>query len=431
MGDPVCHRRFAGQTLVVERVSGLRELLLALARRDVSNGCLGGCIESSGDNVACIGDCGTGFAAHAVSGLLAARRSANRQDEDCGSRDEATGKCQHRLLPLVNSGAFRHPSDTRRPGTPNAENGRPARVHQAFAFGLVGSSAVLIATAPVVAAAAEHLPAWKAVILGLVEGITEFLPISSTGHLLVAERLLDLGTTKTSLDAIDAYTVIVQLGAIVAVLVVSWRRVLDVFNGLIGRSEKGRKLLINLIVSFLPAAVIGFVGKKLIEEHLLKPIPVAAAWIVGGVAILLLATRYRSAASSGSSLDQLTIRNAAIIGFAQAVAMWPGVSRSLITILAAVLIGMKLRDAVEYSFLLGLLTLGAASVYSILKDGSLVGDTYGWSSPILGMVVAFVSALIAVKWMVAYLNHRDLTIFGWYRLAAGAACIALVVSHTI
>ena len=285
--------------------------------------------------------------------------------------------------------------------------------------------------ASTIAASAETLPAWKAVILGLVEGITEFLPISSTGHLLVAERLLDLGTTTAAKDAIDAYTVIVQLGAILAVLVVSWRRVLDVLNGLIGRSEKGRKLLINLVVSFVPAAIIGFVGKKLIEEKLLKPIPVAIAWAVGAAVILLMVGRYRRAVTTGTGMDALTPRNAAIIGFAQTLAMWPGVSRSLVTILAAVLIGMKLRDAVEYSFLLGLLTLGAASVYSIAKDGSLVGDTYGWSSPILGMVVAFASALIAVKWMVAYLNNRDLTIFAWYRFAAAAACIALVVAGTI
>lgn len=285
--------------------------------------------------------------------------------------------------------------------------------------------------ASTIAASAETLPAWKAVILGLVEGITEFLPISSTGHLLVAERLLDLGTTTAAKDAIDAYTVIVQLGAILAVLVVSWRRVLDVLNGLIGRSEKGRKLLINLVVSFVPAAIIGFVGKKLIEEKLLKPIPVAIAWAVGAAVILLMVGRYRRAVTTGTGMDALTPRNAAIIGFAQTLAMWPGVSRSLVTILAAVLIGMKLRDAVEYSFLLGLLTLGAASVYSIAKDGSLVGDTYGWSSPILGMVVAFASALIAVKWMVAYLNNRDLTIFAWYRFAVAAACIALVVAGTI
>jgi undecaprenyl-diphosphatase len=287
---------------------------------------------------------------------------------------------------------------------------------------------VLYAAATVTA---EHLPAWKAVILGLVEGVTEFLPVSSTGHLLVTERLLDLGTNSATKDAIDAYTVIVQLGAIVAVLVVSWRRVLDVLNGLIGRSEKGRKLLINLIVSFIPAVFFGLLGKKVIEKHLLRPVPVGLAWIAGGVVILLLASRYRAAAKTGWSMDRLTVRHAAIIGGAQVLALWPGVSRSLVTILAGVLLGMKLRDAVEYSFLLGLLTLGAASVYSIAKDGSLVGDTYGWSSPILGMVVAFVSALIAVKWMIAFLNNRDLTLFAWYRLAAGAVCLGLVVAGTI
>lgn len=281
------------------------------------------------------------------------------------------------------------------------------------------------------AAAAEQLPAWKAVILGLVEGVTEFLPISSTGHLLVAERLLDLGTTPATKDAIDAYTVIIQLGAIVAVLVVSWRRVLDVLNGLVGRSDTGRRLLVNLVISFVPAAVIGLLGKTLIEDELLKPVPVALAWIVGGAVILGLAALYRDAASTGFGLDTLTSRHAALIGGAQVLAMWPGVSRSLVTILGGILVGMKLRDAVEYSFLLGLLTLGAASVYSIAKDGSLVGDAYGWGSPLIGMAVAFVSALIAVKWMVAYLNNRDLTVFAWYRLGAGAATLLLVALGTI
>lgn len=285
--------------------------------------------------------------------------------------------------------------------------------------------------AETLASSAEQLPAWKAVILGLIEGITEFLPVSSTGHLLVAERLLDLGTTTATKDAIDAYTVIIQLGAIVAVLMVSWRRVLDVLNGIVGRSEKGRRLFVNLIVSFVPAAVIGLVGQKLIEDELLKPVPVAIAWLVGGVAILGFATRYRSAAAAGNGIDSLNAKSAALIGSAQALAMWPGVSRSLVTILAAVFIGLRLRDAVEYSFLLGLVTLGAASVYSIAKDGSLVGDTYGWGAPLIGMAVAFISALIAVKWMVAYLNNRDLTIFAWYRIAIGAAALALAAAGTI
>ena len=287
---------------------------------------------------------------------------------------------------------------------------------------------MLLAT---VAATTEQLPAWKAVILGLVEGITEFLPISSTGHLLVAERLLDLGTTPATKDALDAYTVIIQLGAIVAVLVVSWRRVLDVLNGLIGRSATGRRLLLNLVVSFVPAAIIGLAGKKLIEDQLLKPVPVALAWIVGGIAIMGLATRYRGSASSGGGLDQLSTKNALVIGLAQTLALWPGVSRSLVTILAAVFVGLNLRDAVEYSFLLGLLTLGAASVYSFAKDGSLVGDAYGWGTPLIGIVVAFVSALLAVKWMVAYLNNRDLTVFAGYRIAIGVATLVLVVVGTI
>lgn len=272
----------------------------------------------------------------------------------------------------------------------------------------------------------------KAVALGLIEGITEFLPISSTGHLLVAERLFDVGTqSDDAKKAADAYAIIIQLGAIAAVLVISWRRVLDVLHGVVGKSPTGRRLLLNLIAAFIPAAVIGVLFDSTLEKHLLKPIPVAVAWVVGGVAIIVLATRFRSTHSSGRLLDAMTPKHALIIGVAQALALWPGVSRSLVTIVGAILLGFRLSDAVEFSFLLGLCTLSAAAGYSLLKDGSLVFDTFGVLTPLLGMAVAFVSAAVAVKWMVAYLNKRDLSLFGFYRVGVGLLTFALVAADKV
>jgi undecaprenyl-diphosphatase len=272
----------------------------------------------------------------------------------------------------------------------------------------------------------------KAIALGLIEGITEFLPISSTGHLLVAEKLMDIGTQDTaSKDAADAYAVIIQLGAIVAVLLISWKRVLDVLQGLIGKSETGRRLLINLIAAFVPAAVVGVLLDKLLEKHLLKPVPVAIAWLVGGAAIIALAKKFKAAQHAGRLLDSMTPKDAVMIGVAQSVALWPGVSRSLVTILGAILLGFRLRDAVEFSFLLGLCTLSAAAGYSLLKDGSLVFDTFGTTTPLIGMVVAFVSAAVAVKWLVSYLNKHDLSMFGIYRLFAGVVTLGLVAANKL
>lgn len=272
----------------------------------------------------------------------------------------------------------------------------------------------------------------KAIVLGLIEGITEFLPISSTGHLLVAEKLMDIGTQdEAAKKAADAYAVIIQLGAIAAVLLISWKRVVDVLQGVVGRSDTGRRLLVNLIAAFVPAAMVGVLLDSLLEKHLLKPIPVAFAWLVGGVAIIATAKRFKAAQHAGRLLDSMTARDALMIGVAQSVALWPGVSRSLVTILGAILLGFRLRDAVEFSFLLGLCTLSAAAGYSLLKDGSLVFDTFGTTTPLIGMVVAFVSAAIAVKWLVAYLNKHDLSLFGIYRLVAGFVTLGLVAANKL
>jgi len=173
----------------------------------------------------------------------------------------------------------------------------------------------------------EHLSALDAVILGLVEGITEYLPVSSTGHLVVTGELLDLGTTEASKEAIDSYTVIIQFGAILAVLIIYRKRVADVLLGVVGRSESGRRMLIALLVAFLPFGIIGLLFNESVDEHLLKPVPIAIAWLVGGLVILFLLDRLRQNATIGTALEEISVRQAAIIGIVQVFALWPGVSR--------------------------------------------------------------------------------------------------------
>ncbi len=274
----------------------------------------------------------------------------------------------------------------------------------------------------------SSLSAIHAIILGLVEGLTEFLPISSTGHLLVAERILGLGGTDAADTALDTYAICIQAGAILAVLVLYRSRIIELFQGLVGRSDEGRRLLIALFVAFLPAALVGVVAIDSIRSVLFGVAPVAAAWIVGGLFILWV-TRQPWRRGGSLELESLTVRHAFLIGLAQMAALWPGVSRSLVTIIAALAIGYSMRAAVEFSFLLGLLTLGVATVYEGLRSGDQLVATFGVATPVLGLVVAFVSAVVAVRWMVAWLQSRGLEVFGYYRVLIGvAAVIGLILT---
>lgn len=260
----------------------------------------------------------------------------------------------------------------------------------------------------------------KAVILGAVEGITEFLPISSTGHLLVTQRLLGLGTGAGK-TAADTYVVSIQIGAILAVVALYRHRIAQMFSGLVGRDVDGRRLLINLSIAFLPAAAVGFALGDTIKEQLFGPWPVVAAWFVGGVFLL----RWRPSVGS-VDITALTTKHAAIIGAAQILALWPGVSRSLTTIVAALAIGATMSAAVEFSFLLGLATLSAATLYDLSKTGSTLVADYGIATPLLGTAVAFVTAFVAARWFVAALKSRPLAIFGWYRIGVAVVTAGLI-----
>ena len=271
---------------------------------------------------------------------------------------------------------------------------------------------------------ANPLTTGKAVVLGAVEGITEFLPISSTGHLLITERILDIGQgsgvdAQRIKDATDTFTVAIQIGAIFAVLGIYRRRVIAMAEGIIGRSEEGRRSVIALAVAFVPAAAIGVLFNKPIKDHLLRPWPVVGAWIVGGLVILVFVSYQSRLRVTIPTMADLTIPHALIIGAAQALALWPGVSRSFVTILAGLLLGMSLSAAVEFSFLLGLVTLSAATVFELGKDGKAMVDVFGVGTPLIATVVAGITAFAAVKFMIDWLNKHGLALFGWYRIVLG------------
>ena len=270
----------------------------------------------------------------------------------------------------------------------------------------------------------------QAVILGLIEGLTEYLPVSSTGHLLVTNELLGLNDTAASEAAIETYAICIQVGAIVAVLFLYWGRIRQMLDGLLGRSDEGRKILTAVIIAFGITAVIGLAGEQTVKDNLFGVGPIAAAWIVGGLVILGL-SRTGWFDEAGRELGTLTWQNAVVIGVMQALAMWPGVSRSMITIIAAVLVGLSLRAAVEFSFLLGLITLSAATAYEGLQGGEDLIDTFGVGTPLVGLVVAFISAMGAVKWMVAWLNDKGFEIFGWYRVVVGIIALVLLGTGAI
>jgi undecaprenyl-diphosphatase len=273
------------------------------------------------------------------------------------------------------------------------------------------------------------LSAGKALLLGAVEGLTEYLPVSSTGHLLVVGRLLGFGRDPQSKAASDAYAICIQLGAILAVFVISFPWIRRMVRGLFRRDAEGLRLLGCLALAFLPAALFGLAFEDRLKQYLFNVPSVAAAWVAGGLFILLALRKPGSA--GGRTLTELDWRTALWIGLAQVLALWPGVSRSLVTIGAGILLGLSVPAAVEFSFLLGLVTLGAATVYEALTKGRQIVALFGWLNPALGLLAAAVTAFLAVRWMISYLRKRSPVVFGWYRLAAAAAAAVLLVAGAL
>lgn len=261
-----------------------------------------------------------------------------------------------------------------------------------------------------------------ALILGIVEGITEYLPVSSTGHLLLTERALSIERS----EAADAYAICIQAGAILAVLGLFRTRVGQLLRGVGGGDRHGRTMLINLIVAFLPAAVLGFLFDDAIDAVLFGLWPVVTAWVVGGVAILVFRGRRGT-----TTIEAMSPRTALWIGLAQCLALWPGTSRSLATILGAVLAGVALPAAVEFSFLLGLATLGAATGYSALKHADEMLAAFGPGPIAVGFAASFLSAVVAVRWLVGWLQSHGMEVFAVWRIGLAIVVAALLVAGVL
>ena len=299
------------------------------------------------------------------------------------------------------------------------------------------------------------LDAW---ILGMVEGITEYLPVSSTGHLIITSWMLGLDRTPEQRSAVHDFEIIIQGGAILAVLGLYRARIGQMVRGTASRlgvgglgpkdrMDAGWTIARNVLVAFVPAAAIGFAAKDAIKEHLFNPAAVIGALVVGGLVMLAIApwqarrlaadraAAERAAANgfggdhSGSSLARMTAGQALLIGFMQCAALWPGTSRSFATILGGLLVGLGGVAAAEFSFLLGLVTLTAASGYSALKIVK-AGETTqfleaigGWMPLVAGLAVAWASAALSIDFLVRYLGRHTLAVFGWWRLAVAAIVI--------
>lgn len=266
-----------------------------------------------------------------------------------------------------------------------------------------------------------------AIILGIVEGLTEYLPVSSTGHLILTTRLLGLEEGR----AVNAYTIVIQLGAILAVLALYRHRAGQMISGLMGRNRFGLELFLKLLLAFIPAAFAGLLLDDLIEFYLFHPIPVAGALMLGGVAMIVVEKfvtepRARDEGRKLKTLEDMTYLDALVIGCIQCLALWPGTSRSMSTIIGAQLRGFSSVAAAEVSFLLALPTLGGATVYKLVKERDALMEMPGGVPVILvGNVVAFIVAVIAVRFFVKVVTRYGMTPFGVYRIIIGAVFLAL------
>jgi undecaprenyl-diphosphatase len=272
----------------------------------------------------------------------------------------------------------------------------------------------------------DQLTLASAIILGIVEGLTEFLPVSSTGHLIVAGSLL--GYTGEQAKMFD---ISIQTGAILAVVWEYRARFIGAFGGI--RSDpRARRFVANLAIAFVPAAALGFLFGKAIKAHLFAPIPVAMAFVAGAFVILWAERRQkvRPGTVRVNEVDDMTYVDAFKVGCAQCFALIPGTSRSGATIIGGMLFGLSRTAATEFSFFLAVPTLFAAAAYSLVKDGHLLRAA---DLPLFGVgfVAAFVSAFACVRWLIRYVSHHDFVPFAWYRLAFGGVVLLTAATGTV
>ena len=256
---------------------------------------------------------------------------------------------------------------------------------------------------------------FQAILLGLLEGLTEFLPVSSTGHLILASELI--GFTG---DGSVAFKIAIQLGAILAILVAYRQRFTSIASGLVQRDPGAIAFTRNILLGFLPAMVVGLFAYSAIRQLIESPMTVAVALVLGGIAILLIEKLVPPRIEG--SVETMPAKTAAGVGVVQCLAMIPGVSRSGATIMGGLLMGLDRKTAAEFSFFLAVPTMAAATVYSLYKERHLLNaDDLGLIA--IGFVVAFVSALMVVRWLVGFVGRHGFAPFAWYRIVLGSAAM--------
>ncbi len=255
------------------------------------------------------------------------------------------------------------------------------------------------------------------ILLGIVEGLTEFLPVSSTGHLILASELLGYNAAQWA-----TFNVIIQLGAILAVVMLYWRTFWTVALGLFGRDAGSWRFLINLLLAFLPSVVLGLALHSQIEAMLGSPTIVAVALILGGIAILLIERTLGT--FKYHSVSRIPFTRALGIGFIQCLAMIPGVSRSGATIMGALALGVDRKTAAEFSFFLAIPTMMGATTLEMVKNReTLMSGAVNWSDIAIGFAVSFIVAIVVIKLFVGWVSRRGFAPFAWYRIVAGSAAL--------
>lgn len=263
----------------------------------------------------------------------------------------------------------------------------------------------------------------NSLILGVVEGLTEFLPISSTGHLILAGDLLNFNDDKAKL-----FTIVIQVGAILAIC---WEYRVKIGTVLCGLTSdrQAQKFMLNLVIAFMPLATLGLLFGKLLKAALFKPVPVALAFIVG--AFIIIWAEKREHKIRVENVDDLSALDAFKLGIAQAFALIPGMSRSGSTIIGGLLFGLSRKAATEFSFFLAIPTLVVASAYDLYKHRDLLQVESDVMSFAVGLIAAFISALLAVKGLLRYISHHDFILFAWYRILFGVVVLATAYSGLV
>jgi undecaprenyl-diphosphatase len=263
----------------------------------------------------------------------------------------------------------------------------------------------------------------KAAILGIVEGLTEFLPISSTGHLILAGDLLNFNDEKGKV-----FEIVIQFAAILAVCWEYHAKITSVVGGLVQQQKSAQRFTINLMIAFMPAAVLGLLFAKAIKAHLFAPVPVALAFIVGGIFILW--AEKRNHRITVESVDDMGWKDALKVGCAQALALIPGTSRSGATIIGGLFFGLSRKAATEFSFFLAIPTLTAATFYELVKYRELFhAEDLGILA--VGSIFSFISAFLCVRWLLRYISRHDFTAFAWYRIVFGLVVLGTAYSGMV